>query len=312
MTIRRLWLLSGLTLVATLATLVGCGGSDSKPSGSARASTNRTNPTTTTSSAAADRWTRGYPNSIAVLGHSGSTGEGSDPNQPGVEVRENSWATGSNPKVNSVYLRILAHNPAIKGRGDNYARGGADVRALAEEASLLLQNDPKPALVLIQIMDSDLTCPVEPAALSDFRARLTATVRKIARRAPHSRQFVISQFGSVQTYAESLTRAERASQGGTGPCDFMTAAGGIAPKKVVRAEKAIHAYEAALRSACEAVRRCTYDGGAFGRIVDKRAYVTSDLNHLSVTGHAKAAAVVWAAMHRTRVLPRGRNGRSTP
>jgi hypothetical protein len=308
MRIRRLWLLAGLTLVATVATLVGCGGSGSKSptSAEARPSTEAATPTATRSSAAAGEWTKGYPNSIAVLGHSGSTGEGSDPNQPGVEVRENSWATGGNPKVNSVYLRILAHNPAIKGHSDNYARGGADVRALAEEASLLLHNDPKPALVLIQIMDSDLTCPVEPAALSDFRARLTATVKKIARRAPHSRQFVISQFGSVQTYAESLTRAERASQGGTGPCDFMTPTGAIAPKKVVRAEKAIHAYEAALKSACEVVRHCTYDGGAYGRIVDRREYVSSDLNHLSVIGHAKAAAVVWAALRRTGVLPRRR------
>lgn len=301
MAMRRLWLLAGLTIVATVATLVGCGASDSKSSTPADA---------TGSSGAADRWTKGYPNSIAVLGHSGSTGEGSDPNQPGVEIRENSWATGGNPNVNSVYLRILAHNPAIKGHRDNYARGGADVRALAEEATLLLHNDPKPALILIQIMDNDITCPVEPASLGDFRARLTATVKKLAQQAPHSRQFVISQFGSVQTYAESLTRAERASQGGAGPCDFMTPTGKIAPMKVARAERAIHAYEGALKSACAVVRRCTYDGGAFGRIVDRREYVTSDLNHLSVTGHAKAAAVVWAAMRRTGVLPRRHIGNS--
>jgi hypothetical protein len=48
----------------------------------------------------------------------------------------------------------------------------------------------------------------------------------------------------------------------------------------------------------------TYDGGAFGRITDRRKYLSSDLNHFSIEGHAKAAAVAWAAMRRTHVLPR--------
>src|SRR3954465_9732740 len=223
MSFRYLPAIATLTLVATVVPLVACGSSDS---GSA-APTAKANP----APAPTDHWTKGYPNGVAVLGHSGSTGEGSDPNQPGVEVRANSWATGTNPDVNSVYLRILAHNPAIKGHNENYARGGADVDALAEEASLLLREDPKPDLILIQIMDSDLTCPVEPAALSSFRKKLTATLAKLARGAPNSRHLGVSQFGSVPTYARSLTREERATQGGTGPCDFMTPTGGIAEKK---------------------------------------------------------------------------------
>ena len=117
---------------------------------------------------------------------------------------------------------------------------------------------------------------------------------------------MVSQFGSVPTYARSLSRDERASQGGTGPCDFMTPTGSVAPEKVARAERAIHAYEAALEAACKTVRQCTYDGGAFGHVVDRREYVASDLNHFSIKGHAKAAAVAWAAMRRAHVLPRTR------
>src|SRR4051812_5374581 len=60
-----------------------------------------------------------YPSSIAVLGHSGATGENSDPGRPGVEVRANSWATGTNPAVKSVYLRILAQHAGIKGHNVN-------------------------------------------------------------------------------------------------------------------------------------------------------------------------------------------------
>jgi hypothetical protein len=51
------------------------------------------------------------------------------------------------------------------------------------------------------------------------------------------------------------------------------------------------------------VRQCRYDDGVFGRIVDKRKYLGADNNHLSVKGHAKAAAVAWAAMKRAGVVP---------
>jgi hypothetical protein len=301
MSCQRLRAVATLTLVAGGVALAGCAGSDEERSANSRASAPATTATTTEASVPR-KWTHGYPSSIAVLGHSGATGESSDPNQPGVEIRANSWATGSNPQVNSLYLRILKRNPAIKGHNDNYAEAGADVGALAGQADRLLAGHTKPHLILIQIMDNDLTCPVDTGSLSSFRSQLTAIVKKLAHRAPESREFVVSQFGSVDTYAKALTREERASQGGTGPCDFMTSTGGVSPKKVARAENAIHAYEAALKAACGAVRQCTYDGGALGRVVERREYFGPDLNHLTIEGHAKVAAVAWAAMRHAHVV----------
>ena len=188
----------------------------------------------------------------------------------------------------------------------SYSEGGAGVDQLAGQASRLLDTDPRPDLIVIQIMDNDLTCPVDASALSDFRSSLTSTLTKLAGGAPNASQFVVSQFGSVPTYARSLTRDERASEGGTGPCYFITTTGDIAREKVARLEYAIHAYEAALQTACTAVRKCTYDGNPFGHIIDQRQYLSSDLNHLSIEGHAKAVAVAWAAMRRAHVVPRTR------
>jgi len=299
MSVRRSWAVAALTLIAVAVALASC-----SDSGSATARTVAAHAATTASIAQLPAWTSGYPSSIAVLGHSGSTGENSDPRQPRVEVRANSWATGTNPTVNSLYRRILTHNPAAKGHNTNYSEGGATIDKVARQADRLLATDPKPDLIVIQVMDNDLTCPLERAGLSHFRAKLASTLGKLARGAPNSSVFVVSQFGSAPTYARSLTRKERASQGGTGPCDFMTPSGAVAQAKVARLEKAIHAYEAALKTACTKVRQCTYDGGAFGRIVDKRKYLSSDLNHFSIAGHAKAAAVAWATLQRTHVLPR--------
>lgn len=301
---RRLSAIATLTLVAAATASAGCAGSDHESATTGAGATRTAAPTQ--GAASPRKWTRGYPSSIAVLGHSGSTGENSDPDQPGVEVRENSWATGSNPEVNSLYLRILKRNPAIEGHNASYSESSAGIDQVAAQADRLLAHDPNTDLILIQVMDNDLTCPLDRAALSDFRTKLTATLTKLARGAPDASQFVVSQLGSVPGYARSLTRAERASQGGTGPCDFMTPTGRIAPRKVARLEKAIHAYEGALEAACKKVRQCTYDGGALSRIVDRREYYSDDLNHFSIKGHAKVAAVAWAAMLRAHVLPRTR------
>jgi hypothetical protein len=252
----------------------------------------------------APRWTNGYPDSIAVLGHSGATGENSDPRRPGVEVRANSWATGTNPVVDSVYRRILAHNPAIRAHNVNYAQAGADVQALSAQADRLLRRNRRPDLILIQTIDDDVTCPLDRGALSAYRATLTATIAKLGRRAPASHEFVVSQFGNPRTDATILTRKERASQGGTGPCDFMTPTGAVAPKKLIRLERAIHAYESAVKDACATVPQCTYSGASLSHTINKRAYYSNDLNHFSTKGHARAAAAAWAAMLRTHTIPK--------
>ena len=101
-------IVTSLSCVAAVA-VGGCGGAQ-------QAEPRTAQPATATAAAApAPKPTPGYPSSIAILGHSGSTGEDSDPEQPHVEIRANSWATGTNPRVNSVYARLLARNPAIRG-----------------------------------------------------------------------------------------------------------------------------------------------------------------------------------------------------
>ena len=255
------------------------------------------------SSASSETAYVGYPNSIAVIGHSGSTGEDSDPRQPHVEIRANSWATGTNPKVNSVYRRILAKNPKIKGHNYGLSQAGANVQQVLLQARQAMSMNPKPELVIVQVIDHDIVCPATKKDYAAFRVRVVAVLKELAR-GPTSRVFLVSQFGSPGTYAKALTRAQRLAIAGSGPCDFINDAGKVVPAKAARLDKVIHAYEAQLAVACKPFSKCRYDGGAFGRIVDKPAYITEDLNHFSVRGHAKAAAVAWAALKRVGFVPR--------
>jgi GDSL-like Lipase/Acylhydrolase len=279
---RGVWL---LCLAALLAP--GCGGEDDNAE---------------SSPAPAPKSTPGYPSSIAVLGHSGATGEGSDPDRPGEEVRANSWATGTNPHVNSLYLRILAKNPAIKGRNLNLAQAGASVDQLVLQAEEAVSGKTKPDLFVVQIMDDDIVCPVSADDLRAFRSTFVSALEKLVKGAPEADIFVVSQFGSPATNARALPRELRLAFGGTGPCDFLNAEGRLVPQKLARAEKAIHGYEAQLDAGCGKFDQCHYDGGAFGRVVDRRRYISPDGNHFSVQGHAKAAAVAWAAMRRAGLV----------
>lgn len=248
--------------------------------------------------------TPGYPSSIVVLAHSGATGENSDPKQPGIEVRGNSWATGTNPDAQSLYLRILAKNPAIEGNNVNLAHGSATVQDLVVMAGQAVDLDPQPDLIVIQIMDADMVCPAEDSDYASFRTTFEEALSVLTEGAPDADVFVVSQFGSPSNVENvQPTQAERRPFGGTGPCAFIGLQGEIVQKELERLEDVIHGYEAQLEAGCERFERCHYDGGAFGRIVDQRSYWSSDFNHFSIEGHAKAAAVAWAGLRRAGIVP---------
>src|SRR5215467_1548170 len=56
---------------------------------------------------------------IIALGHSALTGENSDPQRPGVPAPQNSWVTGTNRAVDSIYRRLAADDPTTRGQAVN-------------------------------------------------------------------------------------------------------------------------------------------------------------------------------------------------
>ena len=290
--------------VAAVASLVvltaAC--SDTSPGSQAGATAS---PSTTSAGASATGSVPyvGYPDSVLVLGHSGATGESSDPAQPGVEVRENSWATGTNPAVKSLYLRLLSVHPQIKGHNVNLAHGGATVDQLVGQAQEAVALRPTNPLVIIQIMDNDMVCPATGNDYATFESTFVSALKTLDKGLPSSRLFVVSQFGSPATNAKALTPAQRVSAGGTGPCAGIDPRGRLVPKELARLEGIIHQYEARLKAGCLKVSRCRYDEGAFGDVVDRPQYIAPDLNHFSIKGHAQAAAVAWAAMKKAELVP---------
>lgn len=243
----------------------------------------------------------GYPDSLAVLSHSASLGIGTRPYKGWTHSsKTNSWVTGTNPAVNSIYQRILAKNPAIKGHAKNLGAPSASIFAIDAQASRLIQEGAAD-LVIIQTIDADITCP--NPNLRSFGDGLAAVLDTLRRGSPNTRVFVTTQFGSPKTYAQSLRPDQRRAFGGTGPCAFLDPRGQIVPKELRRLESIIQGYEQQVFRVCEHFKMCYHDGGAFSKIVERPSDFGEDLDHFSIQGHARAAEVAWKAMHEAGLLP---------
>lgn len=276
-------------LVALLA-LVGCSDSDSddEPSSTADAGATTT---------AAVETTVG----VIAIGHSGLTGENSDPNHPGQEARENSWATGTNPEVNSIYRRLISVRPETEGHVANTAQAGAPASLLAGQAQAALGIVPAPALVIIQTVDGDIRCDGTDADhVAEFGASVAEALDVIETTSPNSRILMVGQLGRPDpAFVEELVAADptvKASVTGTGPCDFFSPAGDLVEENFETLTGIIDSYEAEQERQCGAVQHCRTDGGARAEYVDELENLTSDWNHLNVRGSARAAEIAWPAV----------------
>jgi len=243
----------------------------------------------------------GYPSSIAAIGHSNTNGSGVK--GPRTNWVHSSWVTGDSAAVQSLYSRILARNPAIRGNKFNLAINGADAASMLLQAKKAVGLKPTPELIVVQGVDNDITC--DNVSHKPFQVAFARVLEALATGAPDARIFVVSQFGSPGTWARALTLKQRIRiGGGSGPCDFIDGNGAIRPKQLAYLEAVIHRYEAAVATVCKAVASCRSDGGAFGRVVDRREWISTDLFHFSLEGNAKAAAVAWSALKRVGFIPR--------
>ncbi len=298
--------ITAVAVAATCGLLVACAsssGTTSSGSGDQTSATASTPSGSSTSSAAATPSESSvplsdtYPNSLVVLGHSGTTGYNSDPTKPDTDATANSWATGDNPAVNSVYLRLLALNPAVRGHSTNVGLDGSTVDDLDGEIDRALAVSPLPDLFLIQTVDNDIGCNgTDKDNYAPFRSTLVAAMRTISAGAPKAAILVVSSpWATVANYTEVISHipALKSDYSGQGLCDPFDVSGHPQPAGQHAQAVIIRRYLQEVSSACKAVPACRYDGGALHRMKITAKDITPDGNHLSVAGQAKQAALEW-------------------
>lgn len=235
---------------------------------------------------------------MIVLGHSGATGYNSDPGNPGTDARADSWASGTNPDVQSIYTRLLAIDPSIEGKVVNTAVDGSHVYDLDGQLDRALKQQPSPRLVLIQTVDNDISCDgSDEQNYGEFQKTLTAVLQRIASVSPTAKIVVVGTWATVANYTDvvaSLPDGKASRLTGSGPCDPFDAAGRRHPERMRYQQDVFDHYEARLRAACKAVSACHEDGGALNKLKISGEDLAPDYSHLSVAGHAKQASTEWA------------------
>ncbi|MBT2519340.1 hypothetical protein J7E29_18005 [Streptomyces sp. ISL-90] len=233
---------------------------------------------------------------VIAIGHSGLTGEGTGGlSEP---VPENSWATGTNPEVNSVYMRLAEVRPENSGHVANTATGGARSNTLAPQAQRALKTVPLPSLVIISTIDADIRCDgTDDDHIPEFGQAVTDVLELITTASPESIILIVGQLGRPSVdFVEQLVAHDpsvTASLSGSGPCDFLDAHGNIVPENFATLTDIIDRYEAEETRVCASVQHCYTDGGVRAAYVDSLDNFSSDWNHLNVRGQAAEAELIW-------------------
>jgi len=236
---------------------------------------------------------------MVALGHSGTTGYGSDPADPQGDVRENSWATGANPRIDSVYQRLLVSHPALKGHATSLGVDGSTVNDLPAQVDRMLELKPLPDLVIIQSIDNDMQCDgTDPANQAAYSTKLDAVLTTINQRDPRAQVYFVDQWSSVQAYVNATKDLAAAVSSGTGdgPCDTFTAAGKVRPAGIASEQNIVDSYFAAIKRVCATHPACFTDDGALQKMPVRSGDLTGDANHLSAHGLAVMAQYAWAAL----------------
>lgn len=272
-----------------VALLAGCGPGAVNPSPTPIVAT----PTVQAAPTVAPTPDLANPVGIVAVGHSGLTGEGTA--GPLVENKRASWATGSLPEVNSIYLRLVAVVPGTKDRVVNTARGGASANALLSQAETALRFVPVPLLAIVQTVDNDIQC--EGANVTQVGEHLLTALEAIHGASPNTRILVVGQPGrpSIAYITELVTQVPAAKAGMTwaDDCSFFDAEGNLREEGVAKLTAAIDAYEAETARVCSLVPNCSTDGGVRRTWVDRMEYYASDWAHFNTQGQAAQAEQLW-------------------
>jgi hypothetical protein len=249
------------------------------------------------------RSTAAYPTAMVVLGADTAAGFGSDPSHPFSNAKANSWASGTNPAVKSVYSRLVVRAGATRVHSANLAEhgdAGTELDALAHQVRTAVAMRRKPELAVIQVLERSIKCDGTETDFAAYGERFGAALDALAAGLPKVKIVVLGQWGSLTSYVRalrSLPANDKLKHAGKKPCQLVDAASaGVTPERIAYVSRIVKGREEQLRAACARIARCRYDGGAADRVAVSTADVSTWQWTPSIRGQAKIAAAAWAAM----------------
>ncbi|GHJ91006.1 lipoprotein [Streptomyces sp. NE5-10] len=278
--------------VLAVAALAGCSGSPAPRAGAA-APTEPT-PTPTPTPAPVSPWD-GSPASVAAVGD--SVTRAFDACSLLADCPEASWATGTDPAVNSLALRLLGPG-RVAGNSWNLARSGARVAALPEQMGRAAARRPELVTVMIGANDACRPTPAGMTPVADFRRSFEASLARLRKDAPKARVYVASVPDLRRLWDTGRANPMVRRVWELGVCGAMLAdpedLGAAAERRRTAVRDRVVAYNEVLAEVCARDERCRYDGGAvFAFRFDGSLLSTWDWFHPSREGQARLAELAY-------------------
>jgi lysophospholipase L1-like esterase len=248
------------------------------------------------------------PRVMAALGDSITRGFNTSgpscPTGPSLDCPQNSWATGTNPEVDSVRERLDAISPQPL-TAYNDAVSGARAVNLLSQAQVAATQDPD--FVLIEIGAND-ACASTPTATAIFREQVRAALQVLvsANKQVYIQLMSIPDINNLRTIfteppdpnAIGRWKAFQVCQGLLAE-PLSTAPADEARREAFRAQ--VIAYNEALEELCAEFKCCIWDDYAVFNSGFTTADVatvgntpTADYFHPSVSGQARLAEAAWS------------------
>jgi len=238
-----------------------------------------------------------YPDSMAATGASATRAAGTCERATG-GCPENSWATGTNAEVNSIYLRIRALHPEITGNVYNDAVGGEAMSDLADQFEVVIGQ--RVQFVIVDMGGNDVCAPEERqvTTVASFRADFEAAMSRLLAARPATR-IAVASISNLYRLWEILHTNRAATDSWTrhGTCPSMlanpTSRSREDEERRIRVREREVELNGVLATVCARHANCEYDRGTAFEHRFEAGDVGRDWFHPSLAGQATAAAVEW-------------------
>ncbi|WP_282697452.1 SGNH/GDSL hydrolase family protein [Streptomyces sp. CC208A] len=267
-----------------MAALAGCTAAPTPP----------TAPRVTPSPTPSSRWDVS-PSSVAAVGD--SITRAFDACSLLADCPEASWATGTDPAVNSLALRLLGPG-RVAAKSWNLARSGARVAALPEQMARAAAERPDLVTVMIGANDACRPTPAGMTPVAEFRRSFEAALARLRKDAPKAQVYVASvpDLRRLWDTGRASPLVRRVWE--LGVCGSMLAdpedLGAAAEKRRTAVRDRVVAYNEVLGEVCARDELCRYDGGAvFGFRFDETLLSSWDWFHPSRDGQARLAELAY-------------------
>ncbi len=220
---------------------------------------------------------------------------------PFIDCPENSWATGTNKAVNSVYERILAKNAAIKGNNNNDAKSGAKMSELNGQAEKALTRKVELVSVLMGANDACTSSVSTMTSVANYKSQFETAMNTLTKGLP-SAQIDIGSLANVYRLWEIFhTNSSAVSTWNSLKiCQSLlanpTSLAKADEERRLQVKTREEEFDSTLESVCAKYTQCKYDKGlGFKTVFNTNDVGTRDYFHPSIEGQALIASAAWEA-----------------